>query len=109
MTIKAILFSLILVLSCGPAWAVTAVVSWAPAPESDVVKYRLYRSNGSPCTVNSGLRSEIQAPNTQFVDAGIDSTKYYCVTAVDAVGQESLVSATAIAVFPTTAPAQCAQ
>ena len=94
---------------CPGVWAVTAVISWTPSPESDVVKYRLYRDNGTPCTTNSSLRAEILAPNTTFVDQGLDGSKYYCVTAVDAVGQESVVSSTATATYPTSAPVECPQ
>lgn len=101
-------FLAVLILLCAEqAWAVTAVVTWSPSPESDVVKYRLYRSPSSPCSASSILLSEVVAPNTQYVDQGIDSTKYYCVTAVDAVGQESDVSATATATYPTSAPVEC--
>jgi len=89
------------------AMAVTAMVSWNPSPESDVVKYRLYRANGSPCSTNSALLAEVLAPNTTYVDQGIDSTKHYCVTAVDAVGQESVVSAEVTATYPSSAPVNC--
>lgn len=103
------LVCLLSILWTSPAWAVTAVISWSPSPESDVVKYRLYRDNGTPCTTNSPLRAEVLAPNTTFVDQGLDSTKHYCVTAVDAVGQESVISATATATYPTSAPVECRQ
>ena len=102
--------AVVLLLLASPAWAVTAIVQWHPNAELTVVKYRVYRDNGSPCSTNSPLVAEVLAPNTQYIDVGITQTHYYCISAVDGGGRESLASSTATAQFPTiTTGGECAQ
>lgn len=107
--IGALLIAAVLALA-SPALAVTAVIQWNPNPELTIVKYRVYRDNGSPCSANSPLLSEVLAPNTQYVDAGITQTQYYCIAAVDIGGRESVASSTVTAQYPTiSVGGECAQ
>ncbi len=93
---------IVLLATAAPGWAVTAVLTWNPNPELTVVSYRVYRTATSQCTPLPGnLLATVQAPNTQYVDVGIEQTQYYCITAVDDGLRESTPSATVIAAYPT--------
>lgn len=96
---------IVLLATAPPGWAVTAVLSWNPNPELTVVSYRVYRTATSQCApLPVNLLATVQAPNTQYVDVGIEHTQYYCITAVDEGLRESTPSSTVTAAYPTVTP-----
>jgi len=67
-------------------------LSWNPSPEEDVVEYRICRDLSLQDTT---LIATVSAPDTFYIDNDIpddDEVYHYRVSAVDAVGNEGLMS-----------------
>ena len=76
--------------------ATTNTVTWTKSPETDVVKYNIYRKNGAaPAVPGDRLASTPQIATTPvtYVDTvTADGDWFYGVTAVDTAGNESVLS-----------------
>lgn len=82
-----------------PLAGADVALDWNHNTEPDLASYRVYRAASTPVAIGPGTRiaSDLQA--SAYVDAARPvGTWYYVVTAVDATGNESVASSTAVAV-----------
>ena len=78
---------------CAPVWAQSLTLQWDPSVSSDVVGYRLYRSETSGVFTGSPVNASL-IQGTSYTDTTLhyDSTYYYVCTAVNQAGLESAPS-----------------
>lgn len=88
--------TVLLVLWSGTGWAAT--LRWNPNNEPDLVRYRVYRCDGLPCTLKSGasLLATVEKNETSLNIGTPAEIQYYFVTAVDSANRESDASPMAV-------------
>lgn len=96
--LKRFLFIVLLVLLASPAYAVTVQVNWAARPASEgPVSYKIYAGPGSLCGPGqSAFFAQVSHPTTTYVGTislSQPTTYRFCVTALDAAGNEGPASA----------------